>query len=172
MNDTTSIRIAHLKDFPGHLPMLEHWFIEEWTPWYGPGGAGDARADLQACNSQDALPICLVALEEGGDLLGTATLKSDSVGSELGVGPWLAAVLVSPEHRRRGVGTALVEAIEAEASRLGFEYIYTSTDSAQHIIERRGWEKIGHTQSLRGALDVYHCRMLSYVSGKRSERKE
>lgn len=155
-----SIRIAHLKDFPGHLPILEQWFIKEWTPWYGPNGAGDARADLQACSGKDTLPICLVALDEGGDLLGTAALKSDSVGSELGVGPWLAAFLVAPEHRGKGVGTALVEAIETEAAHLGFEYIYISTDSAQHILERRGWEKFGRTQSLRGALSVYRCTLL------------
>jgi GNAT superfamily N-acetyltransferase len=54
----------------------------------------------------------LIALDKDGNLLGTAMLKSDSVGSELGVGPWLAAVLARPERHGKGIGTALVEAIE------------------------------------------------------------
>jgi GNAT superfamily N-acetyltransferase len=112
MNHPTDICIAHLEDFSGLLPTLEHRFIEEWAPWYGPGGLGNARADLMACNSRAALPICLIALDKDGNLLGTAMLKSDSVGSELGVGPWLAAVLARPERHGKGIGTALVEAIE------------------------------------------------------------
>ena len=121
----------------------------------GPVVEGDAEGDLAACRSRDALPICLVALSESGDVLGTASLRSESVGSELGVGPWLAAVLVPREHQGQGVGTALVAAIEAEARRLGFECLYTSTSTAEGLLKRRGWEAFGASQSLRGPVAVY-----------------
>ena len=114
------MRIVHLLEAPGTAPVLARWFVEEWTPWYGPGGGGNAESDLAACRGRDVLPLCLVALGTGGDVPGTIALRSESVGSELGVGPWLAAFLVGADHRRKGVGTALVEAIEGEAYRLGF----------------------------------------------------
>jgi GNAT superfamily N-acetyltransferase len=150
--------IVHLIEVPEAVPRLTRWFVEEWGPYYGPGGPGDAGSDLAACRGRDALPICLVALSAGEEVLGTAALKSDSVGSELGVGPWLAAVLVGEDHRGQGVGTALVEAIEAEARRLGFASIYSSTDSAAGMLERRGWQAFGTVESLRGPATVYRRR--------------
>ncbi len=155
MTSNQDFRIVHLLEAPEVVPTLERWFIEEWTPWYGPDGPGDAASDLAACHSRDHLPICLVALNIDHDVLGTATLKSESVGSELGVGPRLAAVLVGKDHQGKGIGTALVEAIEEEAARLGFGSIYTSTDTAGGILERRGWQAFGTTESLRGLLTIY-----------------
>ena len=154
-----TIRVVHLFDVPELAATLEDWFIHEWAPWYGPGGQGDAHADLAACHDRNALPICLVALNVEGEPLGTAALKAQSAGSELGVGPWLAAVLVHREHREKGVGSLLVEAIENEAERLGFDAIYTSTDVAMAILERRGWRPFGRTGSIRGPLTVYQFQI-------------
>jgi len=100
------MRIVHLLEVPEVVPTLVRWFIEEWGPWYGPDGPGDAHADLAACGSRDALPICLVAFGMDGELLGTAALKCESVSSEIGAGPWLAVVLVGANHQGKGVGTA------------------------------------------------------------------
>ena len=152
-------RIVHLIDAPEATPTLAGWFVEEWTPWYGPEGQGDAESDLEACRSRDELPICLVALSVDGDVLGTAALKSDSVGDELGVGPWLAAMLVGKDHRGRGIGTALVEAIEGEARRLGFSTIYTSTRAQENIPGRRGWQPFGESESLKGTVTVYRLQI-------------
>lgn len=146
-------RIVHLIDAPEAAAALERWFVEEWAPWYGPGGKGDARSDLAASRSRDELPICLVAVNAHNEVLGTASLKSESVGSELGVGPWLAAVLVTEVHQGQGIGTALVQAIEEIAARLGFEFIYTSSDTAGSVLERRGWQAFGRNRVHQGALN-------------------
>lgn len=159
MADPEISRIVHLIDAPDAAPILARWFVHEWTPWYGPGGNGDAEADLAACRDPDALPVCLVALNADGEPLGTAALKPESVGSELAAGPWLAALLVGPNHRGNGIGTALVAAIEAEAHRLGFEAVYTSTDAAEGIMARRGWRAIGKTASLRGSIAVFRQQL-------------
>lgn len=147
--------IAILADRPVLIPTLSDWFVAEWEPYYGADGPGDAGSDLRGCLNRDTLPIALVALDADETLLGTAALKDESVGSEQGVGPWLAAFLVAPKHRGRGVGSALVAAIEVEAARLGFAEIYTSTDAAEGILERRGWVPFGDTESLRGPLTIY-----------------
>jgi len=149
------IRMVLLADAPDLVPKLTDWFLDAWAPYYGPSGPGDAEADLMGCCNRDHLPIAVIARDEQGGLLGTAALKRESVGSELGVGPWLAAFLVGKDHRGKGIGTALVGAIEEHATRLGFETIYTSTDAAENILIRRGWRMFGATQSLRGPLKIY-----------------
>ena len=124
------VRIVHLSDAPGASATLARWFEDEWAPWYGPEGPGDATRDLALCRHRDELPICLVALGAGSEVMGTAALKSESVGADQHPGPWLAAFLVGNEHRGQGVGSALVEAVEAEARRLGFVTVHTSVSGA------------------------------------------
>lgn len=162
------LSIVHLLEAPGAAPVLARWFVEEWTPWYGPDGQGDASRDLAACRSRDQLPVCLVALNTEREVLGTVALRSESVGSELGAGPWLAALLVGKNHRGKGVGTALVEAIEVEAHRLGFEAIYTSTDTAETLMRRRGWQAFGAAESLRGPVAVYRRTPGNRIPGSSS----
>lgn len=149
------LRIVHLVESPDAAPTLAKWFVEEWEPWYGADGQGDPDRDLADCRNKNDLPICLVAFDGEGDPVGTASLKRESVGSERGVGPWLAAVLVGNAHQGKGIGTTLVKAIEEEAARLGFESIYTATDSADGILKRRGWHVFGTTESLRGPVRIY-----------------
>lgn len=100
-------------------------------------------------------------MDEAGQPLGAAALKSDSTGSDVAEGPWLAALLVGPEHRGRGVATALVQAIEEEARRLGFAAVYTSTDAAAGIMVRLGWQPVGATDSLRGRITVFRRELQS-----------
>ncbi len=172
MTARQDMRIVHLVDVPEASPTLVQWFVEEWAPWYGPDGQGDAEADFAACRSRDALPICLVALDGEGGVLGTASLKAESVGAELAPGPWLAAMLVGKAHQGRGIGTALAGAIEEEARRLGFAAIYTSTDAAEGIMERRGWQWIGTTVSLRGDIAVFRRQSSNLCSGQQEKSRQ
>ncbi len=150
-----NLRIVHLVEAPETVPTLAQWFVEEWAPYYGPDGPGVAEDDLLACCNRDEIPIALVALDDECNVVGTAALKPESVGSDPDQGPWLAAFLVSTDHRAEGVGTVLVEAIEKEALRLGFQTIYTSADAAEDIYRRRGWKALKEVSSLRGPITVY-----------------
>jgi len=145
-----------LAEAPFVIPTLSHWFIDEWAPWYGPGGQGDVGADLLACCNRDRLPLAVVVLDDNDQALGTAALKPRSLGSKLGYGPWLAAVLVGRPFRRRGVANALIGAIENNARRLGLKRIYVSTDSAVSLVTRRGWMPTGDdAESLRGRVSIF-----------------
>ena len=68
--------------------MLERWLLEEWEPYYGPDGPGDAEADLRAARVRDALPICLVAVDSDDRPLGTIALREASVDSHRHLSPW------------------------------------------------------------------------------------
>lgn len=148
------IAIRHLFEAPEALPLLARWFVEEWGPYYGPEGPGDAEADLRAANDSGRLPICLVAFDASGGVTGTIALRAESIVSHRHLTPWLAALLVAPEHRRRGIGSALIEAIEDQARRLGHERLYVGTDEAG-LVERRGWRTIDKGSTLRGTTRIY-----------------
>lgn len=147
--------ILHLADIPGVLPVLARWFVEEWEAYYGPDGPGDPVSDLKAASDRDHLPLCLVAVDDEGRPLGTVALKGESVDSHRHLSPWLAALLVAPEHRDKGVGGSLIEAIESEARRLGFERLYTATDTANDLFKRRGWVAFDQAPTIRGVVSVY-----------------
>ncbi|MCA0059225.1 GNAT family N-acetyltransferase [Mesorhizobium sp. B261B1A] len=49
---------------------------------------------------------------------------------------------MAPEHQNRGIGTALVRAIEAHATSLGVEALYLYTWEARDFYMRLGWRVV------------------------------
>jgi N-acetylglutamate synthase-like GNAT family acetyltransferase len=70
--------------------------------------------------------------------------------TRMDLSPWLAGVFVAPDHRRCGIGAALVQRIIDEAKALGVQRLYLYTPSAEHFYSRLGWALVEHT-SYRGA---------------------
>ena len=132
--------IALLADVMEAISVLARAFTEEWEPYYGARGPGDATGDLTACCNREDIPLALVALDDKAQVLGTAALKPDPIETHRHLGPWLAALLVLPGHRGMGVGTALVTAIEDEARRLQYGAIYTATRKSSRLIT--GWDLV------------------------------
>lgn len=137
------LRIELLADHPEAVPELVSWFEHEWAPYYGTNGPGDAEGDLRASCSRRELPLALVALF-GEQLVGTAALKQESVTTHRHLTPWLAALLVAPEFRRKGIGGRLVAAVEDTARQLGFTSLYVGTGAgsatSERVLRARGWE--------------------------------
>lgn len=131
-------RIALLADVTEAIPVLARGFVEEWEPYYGARGPGDATRDLMSCRNRWKIPLALVALDEDAEIVGTVALKSESLDTHRHLGPWLAALLVLPGHRGKGIGSTLATAIEDEARRLGYDAIYTATKNSSRLIA--GWE--------------------------------
>lgn len=152
------IQIYYLADKPHLLPRLTDLFIAEWEPYYGLNGPGNAEDDLRNSMNREQLPICLIALREE-KLLGTVSLKEKSVSHNPELTPWCSALLVVPTMRRRGIGTALISALEREAKRLDCRTLYMSTDTANSIAEARGWKAIGKAESMRGIVTVYKLNL-------------
>lgn len=124
------------------VPLLASWFVEEWPDWYGPGGRGDAVADLTAfATSQSTLPIGLIAFDEN-DPVGVAALKPESLPTHRHLCPWAAAGLVLPSHRGRGIGAQLLGALVRQAAALGYSRVYCGTATAVSLLRRSGWSEL------------------------------
>ena len=136
------VKIVHLVDVPETISILVRWFIEEWEPYYGSSGPGDAQRDLTSCCNRADIPLAIVALDVNGNPVGTAALKPHSLDSHRHLSPWLAALLVERGQRRKGVASALIAAIEDEARRLGFDTLYSDTGSGSTLLQRRSWQEL------------------------------
>jgi GNAT superfamily N-acetyltransferase len=151
-----AILTVQLEDLPRAVEQIQKWYLHEWPTWYGPGGPGDAQSDLANCLSTPGkLPKCLVATDDRDQLLGTVSLRQTSPGSDRYPGVWLTALLVPSQHRRSGIGTALVAAAERGAKRLEFSSIHASTTTAHSLLNRRGWTSLDAIWSAGDCLEIY-----------------
>ena len=150
------VKVSYLIDIPEALPQLVQWFIEAWSPHYGPSGIGDARADLVSYSRRDGLPVALVAQSGNDKLLGVTALKPVSLPSHEHLGPWLGALLVTPGERGKGIATVLIGAIEAEARRQGITVLYSDTVCTSTMLSRLGWQAIEeNVPTLRDQVTIY-----------------
>ena len=131
------IEISLLADRPDLIDQLVEGY-QDWSPtWYGPGGRGDARADLAARVQRDAIPCGIVAAD-GPLAVGTCALASESMSQTLETGAWLVGLWVRPSHRRQGVASRMVKAAEAQAAALRIGEVRVGTVAAA-IFQRAGW---------------------------------
>jgi GNAT superfamily N-acetyltransferase len=78
-------------------------------------------------------------------LLGSASLIENDMATRPELFPWLASVFVAPEHRRRGIGAALVERVMTEARSLRTPRLYLYTAGAGALYLRLGWSVMERT---------------------------
>lgn len=123
----TPVTIHHLFSRPEQLDAVAHLIYNEfWTDKPGYSPAYFARL-LSDASSTEHLPLSLVALA-GDELVGTVNLVENDDEKRTHLRPWLAALIVRPEFRRRGIGSVLVRSLLDEAKRLGFSTVHFGTD--------------------------------------------
>ncbi len=77
-----------------------------------------------------------------GTHAGSVLLVRRELSIDLDHTPWLAGLVVAPGMRRRGIGAALVRAIETHAFEQGFDALYLYTHDADAFYERLGWDTL------------------------------
>jgi predicted N-acetyltransferase YhbS len=121
------LQIDHLFAHPEYIRSVAGWIHGEF--WHEKGGHTfeTLEAALRAASDPDVLPVSLLALVDGAPA-GTVNLIHSDSPSRPDLHPWLAALFVLPEHRRRGVGGALCRALVREARRLAIAELFLGTD--------------------------------------------
>lgn len=152
------IATALLAEHAEVIPELRRWFEAEWPAYYGAGGRGDAGADLRSFARRDALPLGVVAFRDG-ILCGVAALKAESISSHRHLTPWIAAGLVEPAMRGRGIGTCLLGGVQQQARRLGFDRVHCATATAETLLEREGFRLLERVLHEGEKLGVYVKRL-------------
>lgn len=131
------LRIQHLYQTPEHIRMVAEWIYNEfWTD--KPHMSADIlEGYLRNATTDHQIPQSLLAFWDGSPA-GTVNLIENDDDSRPHLRPWLAALLVLPEYRHRGIGSALVRECVAAASKLGEKHLYLGTDIPAYY-EALGW---------------------------------
>ena len=139
-----SFKVASLAEHPHHWQTAAEWSFEAWKHDF-PSDTVQTYLDqyaLAASESEELLEV-FMAIDSQVNLLGVATLvDDDELPDAPEPGPWLAAVFVTPDARKFGVGSALVEHVVNRARELGYPKIYLYTEHQELWYASKGWSKI------------------------------
>ncbi|GAB4346736.1 MAG: GNAT family N-acetyltransferase [Candidatus Abyssubacteria bacterium] len=139
------MKIESLKLHPEFIPALAAWHHAEWAYLHDDDSVERRIAEFQAEFETDGIPKTFVAVSKT-TLLGSASLLPHDMDTRMDLSPWLASVFVAPEHRNRGIGSALIKHVMLEAARLGYRTIYLFTPDRAPLYARLGWS---HHETLK-----------------------
>jgi GNAT superfamily N-acetyltransferase len=131
-------QIVPLRDQPQHLMTVAEWIHGQWwsetdTP------VKVIERWLSTHLSETGFPTTLIAVSDS-EAIGSVTLHETEAEDRPAYRPYLGALFVKPDHRGRGVGTALVHAVEAHAHHLGHATLYlNAADATAGLYEKLGW---------------------------------
>lgn len=139
------MEILSLNDRPDLLDRVASWQFGEWG-FLDPNDSLERRREkLRRHLHEEGLPLTLIAVESPArraEALGSADLIHYDLPDRPDLTPWLSAVFVPPEHRGRGVGTALTRQAVAEAARAGAPKVYLCTWERESFYQPLGWRTI------------------------------
>jgi predicted N-acetyltransferase YhbS len=135
------MKIVPLVERPDLVAQVAAWGFAEWGH-LNPGETLEQRVvRIQGKMNVDRVPVAFVALDDGDDIVGTASLIFDDLEGDPR-NPWLASVFVLPAHRKKGIASALVRTVEATARRLGYSRLYLFTSTAPDLYAGLGWRAL------------------------------
>ena len=149
--------MSHSIELLGHhrdlVPVVARWHWDEWGADYPDSSLAAWTQQLAAKTNLDGLPCSWIAFVDA-DPVGSVVLELDGVEPRLELQPHLAGLYVLPEYRSRGIGGSLVTACEAGARGFGVPEIYLSTERAETLYSRLGWETIERCQFVEQAVAI------------------
>ncbi|MBN1892296.1 MAG: GNAT family N-acetyltransferase, partial [Clostridiales bacterium] len=139
--------IAYLADHPEHIPTCASWIYGQWGSQSGGTYEGALRKFTEGANKKE-IPITFIAFNDQKPA-GTVSLWATDA-SITDLTPWMAAVFVHPFHRDQKIAMAMIDRLIDEARCLDYPEIYLSTESAQGLYAKFGWEEFGTHESPYG----------------------
>ena len=139
------MRIAYLADHREQIPRLAEWLHAQWGYLHEDDSVERRGLRLESRATRGGVPVTFVAVE-GETLLGSASLVVDDLETRPELTPWLASVFVAPEHRGRGVASALVRRVVEEARSSGIDRLYLWTTDQERLYARLGWAPVERTR--------------------------
>lgn len=136
-----TLQIDYLDQHLDAIPTLARWHQAEWAGVTPQLSVDDRIAGFRERARRGVVPTGFVAILDA-NVVGLACLVENDAESHQHLTPWLASVLVSPEHRGHGIGSALSERATQEARILGFSKLYLFTFNKQSFYARLGWSHV------------------------------
>jgi GNAT superfamily N-acetyltransferase len=131
------LKIRRLRADEPAFDIIARWRYDAFFAEDG-GTFEESRDALRAWMDGIGYETALLA-EVDGQPAGSCLFVREEVDPQHDLTPWLAALYVAPEFRKRGVASALIRAIEQHARDVGCEELYLYTVTAESLYARLGW---------------------------------
>ena len=120
--------ITHLFNYPQLIEAVANMIYNEfWVNVEDGMSVANLVAHLETATQPQQIPLSLIAMVDG-QLAGTVNLIENDDGQRVHLRPWLAAMVVREDLRGQGIGTALVNALLADARSMSIPTVYFGTD--------------------------------------------
>ena len=133
--------IEYLDQHLEAITTLAQWHHAEWAHLSPAVSVEDRARRFRERAVRGGVPSAFCAVVEA-QVVGVACLVAADLETHPQFTPWLASVLVAPEFRGRGVGSALSERVAEEAVLLGASELYLFTFDRQRLYSRLGWRHV------------------------------
>jgi GNAT superfamily N-acetyltransferase len=132
-------QIVPIREQPQHLTTIAEWIHRQW--WSETDTPVGAIEDwLSTHLGESGFPTTLIVVFDS-EIIGSVSLHETEAEDRPAFRPYLGALFVKPDYRGRGLGQALVRAVEAHARDLGHTTIYlNAADATAGLYEELGWQ--------------------------------
>ena len=136
------MNISLLGQCPQLLDTVSAMLHQEWSEFPHWRDRSAIRQRLLMRNAQDARTFTLVASNADGEVLATASTILHELDDISERQFWMGEVLTAAAHRGKGVASALVQRLIAEARQRDVAELWLYTPDQQALYRRYGWQEV------------------------------
>lgn len=132
-------QLRHNLDLVGEIAntLNESW--GDLPPW---STTDKIRGRLLAGTGDVDFPHVLVAVSDRGAFAATGSVKLHELPSRPAMVHWIGEIFVRPEHRGKGLGSRVTQALSEYAFARGVQELYLYTPDQQSLYARLGWAEV------------------------------
>ncbi len=132
------IALKQLSECPEYLETVALWMYKQW--WSKRCDSPEiVLSQLRAHKTLDAVPYSVVALAEGEPVGSCCVIENDCIHRPQ-YAPWVAAVYVRPQLRRRGIASMILQEAASIAARAGVKCLFIDCLAVTApVYEKNGW---------------------------------
>jgi GNAT superfamily N-acetyltransferase len=153
--------IEPLNKYPEHCNECIKWAYEQWHKENNTRFSL-VESDYQKRARNGNLPFTYIGLSDN-ELVGMVSLKKHDLNTRKDLSPWLSALYVKKDFRKKGVGRSLIYKVVRLGIKLNFKTIYLFIDRNDSDYLLKYYQKLGWT-FFDTSLDLqnYEVTILSY----------
>lgn len=138
MSCRMTIILKQLSQCPEHLEAVGRWIYEEW--WSKRCDSPEVVFNwLRSHTKLDTVPYSVIALAEGEPVGSCCVIENDCIHRPQ-YAPWVAAVYVRPNFRRRGIASMILHEAALIAARARIEALLIDCLAVTaSVYEKNGW---------------------------------
>ena len=138
MSRGVTIVLKQLSECPEHLETVGRWIYEEW--WSKRCDSPEVVFNwLRTHTKLDTVPYSVIALAEGEPVGSCCVIENDCIHRPQ-YAPWVAAVYVRPDFRRRGIASMILHEAASIAARARIKGLFIDCLAVTaSVYEKNGW---------------------------------